>query len=40
MAPAVEDEPMSVGSADRMGPEATEPSENVRIAGGKTEVLS
>lgn len=38
MSPAIQEDPSSVRCADRIGPEAIEPPENVRILGGKTEV--
>lgn len=38
-AQAVKDKPSSVGAADQIAPEATEPSESMRVDGGKTEVL-
>lgn len=40
LAPVEKDEPTSVGCADQIGTEATEPSENVHADGGKTEALS
>lgn len=40
MIPAVKEKTTSLGSVDRIRPEAVEPSENVRIDGSKTEVLS